>query len=151
MILATGANQGRPLQQLEQARTLLAQKFTLLESSRIYTSKAVDYENQPDFYNQVLLFEKPASTAINTMRLLLEIEAALGRKRIISRGPRTIDIDMIFFGQEQLNDSQLILPHPRFLQRSFVIRPMLELSIADWLHDNYHIPDSFDTEASPIV
>ena len=151
LVIATGSNIGDSVAILESAKKLLVDQFGPCESSRIYCSSAVDYLDQPDFFNQVLLFELPSKLGPqDVMTFLLETEKELGRERKILRGPRTIDMDIIFFGDLSLNDANLTLPHPRFLQRSFVIRPMLELSISEWLFKNFPIPEHFDTDATPI-
>lgn len=150
LVIATGSNLSNPIENLNAVRKVLALKYSLLEASRIYNSKAVDYEAQPDFFNQVLLFEKPSEPVSEVLKYLLEVEQRLGRTREVHRGPRTIDLDIIFLGKESLNTQELTIPHPRFLQRSFVVRPLLELSLAAWLQENYQIPDHFDTEALAI-
>lgn len=150
LVIATGANLGDPIEQLTQAKNHLSNDYELLEESRVYCSQAVDYLNQPDFFNQVLLFKLPDQSASQVMENLLKIETKLGRERIIKRGPRTIDIDIIFYGEEVHSSQALTLPHPRFLERSFVVRPLLELSLADWLHEKFQVPDHFATEAHPF-
>jgi 2-amino-4-hydroxy-6-hydroxymethyldihydropteridine diphosphokinase len=150
LIIATGSNQGESLSFLKQAKDILAQNFHLIAESRIYQSKAVDYEAQPDFFNQVLEFALPALSAEDVMTQLLEIEKNMGRTRIISRGPRTIDIDIVFWGLEKYNSQHLIVPHPRWAERSFVVRPLQELPFFQTIEKCFTIPRSFDTEASPI-
>lgn len=151
LVIATGSNLGDSIENLSRAKSQLENLLGPCEFSRIYCSKAVDYLDQPDFFNQVLAFELPASLSPSqVMQKLLQIEAQMGRTRDISRGPRTIDIDIIFFGSHVCSGPALILPHPRFLQRSFVVRPLLELSISEWLFKNFPIPEHFDTEATPV-
>lgn len=150
LIIATGSNQGESLSFLKQAKDILAQNFHFIAESRIYQSKAVDYEAQPDFFNQVLEFALPALSAEDVMTQLLEIEKNMGRTRIISRGPRTIDIDIVFWGLEKYNSQHLFVPHPRWAERSFVVRPLQELPFFQTIEKCFTIPRSFDTEASPI-
>ena len=150
LIIATGSNQGDSLSFLKQAKVLLAQHYTLIAESRIYRSKAVDYENQPDFFNQVLEFVLPALEAEEVMTDLLCIEQSLGRTRIISRGPRTIDIDIIFWGLKKYNSQHLTLPHPRWSERSFVVKPLQELPFFQTIEKCFTIPRSFEIDASPI-
>ena len=151
LVIASGSNLGNSLEILATAQARLTKIFGACESSRVYRSSAVDYLDQPDFFNQILVFALPKKhDAEAVLQLLLEIESDLGREREILRGPRTIDLDLIFFANQTCDSPMLSLPHPRFLQRSFVIRPMLELSIASWVTENFAVPEVFTTEAFPI-
>lgn len=151
LVLALGSNLGNCLLNLKNARHELELQFGQYEASQIFISDAVDYQNQPDFYNQVLVFDLPQLDAKDVLLKTMNIENELGRQRSIRFGPRTIDIDIIFYADQKLNLDHLIIPHPRFLQRSFVVYPLLELSIKSWLLDNYSIPDHFEVAAKPIV
>ena len=151
VIVASGGNIGDVISTLKLARIELEQHWGQAEHSDFFSSAAVDYLEQDDFVNQVWCFEKPSCSAKEALDLLLNIEKKFGRERSISRGPRTLDLDLIFFGNETHSDHYLVLPHPRFLQRSFVIRPMLQLSISNWLRSTYEIPDHFSVEAHPIL
>ena len=61
------------------------------------------------------------------MRVLQAIEARLKRVRTVKNGPRTIDLDILLYGDERIEEKDLIVPHPRMLERSFVTRPLLEI------------------------
>lgn len=150
LIIATGSNIGDPFKNLDDAKKILGQHFKLIASSHIYRSQAVDYENQPDFFNQVLEFELPGLTPDATMILLLEIEKSLGRTRDISRGPRTIDLDIIFWGLEQFHTEHVVIPHPRWQNRSFIVRPLQELPFFKTIEKCFTIPKSFIVEAFPV-
>lgn len=151
LIIATGSNIGDSKSNLQEARAELEKHFTLTAQSRIYTSAAVDYLNQPDFFNQVLEFQIPKQyTPEDVMDLLLKIELSMGRKRDISKGPRTIDIDMIFWGLTEINTPLLTVPHPRWSQRSFIVYPLQELPFFKTIEKCFTIPKSFDVEALPI-
>ncbi len=150
LVIATGSNINHPLENLIQAKQFLKTEFKLLFESRVYFSKAVDYENQPDFYNQVLEFEIPKSSPHEVMIRLLELEASMGRKRDISRGPRTIDLDILFWGNLTIQTQDLIIPHPRWLERSFVVKPLSELPFFQSIKKCFTIPESFKIEAYPI-
>lgn len=151
LIIATGSNIGDSKSNLQEARAELEKHFTLTAQSRIYTSAAVDYLNQPDFFNQVLEFQIPKQYAPeDVMDLLLKIELSMGRKRDISKGPRTIDIDMIFWGLTEINTPLLTVPHPRWSQRSFIVYPLQELPFFKTIEKCFTIPKSFDVEALPI-
>jgi 2-amino-4-hydroxy-6-hydroxymethyldihydropteridine diphosphokinase len=88
--------------------------------------------DQPDFLNGALLIE----TALSSRELLgklLEIETRQGRVRGVKNGPRTLDLDLIFFGNEVQNQTGLHLPHPRAHNREFVLKPASEIA-PEWVH-----------------
>jgi len=150
LIIATGSNLDSPIENLIQAQKVLSSKFELIAASRIYRSIAVDYENQPDFFNQVLEFKIPTITPDEVMLWLLEAEKEMGRVRTISRGPRTIDMDIIFWNLETHHTKLVIIPHPRWVERSFVIRPLQELPFFKTIEKCFTIPRSFHVEAYPV-
>lgn len=149
LILALGSNIGDKKAQLDQAQKLLAKKWPLVAASAIYHSPAVGHTDQPSFYNQVLHF-KANDRPENIMEQLLATEKELGRERIIFQGPRTIDIDLLFYGQHKIVTEKLTLPHPRLFERSFVVRPLSELAIFEDLKKEYDFPSHFTVEALPI-
>ena len=151
LIIATGANLGDRKNNLDEAKKELQKFYKLIQESRIYRSQAVGYEDQPEFYNQVLEFEIPHNKSPeDVMTHLLEIEKGFGRTRDIHQGPRTIDIDMIFWGLTEINTPLLTLPHPRWAERSFVILPLQELPFFKTIEKCFIIPKSFTIEAFPI-
>lgn len=150
LIIATGSNIGDSLSHLDAAKRLLSQEFTLIAASRIYKSAAVDYENQPDFFNQVLEFALPALTPEATLQYLLKVEQTMGRVRETWRGPRTIDIDIIFWGTDNITTEHLTVPHPRWMERSFVVKPLQELPFFQTIQNWFTIPKSFKVDAFPI-
>jgi 2-amino-4-hydroxy-6-hydroxymethyldihydropteridine diphosphokinase len=150
LIIATGSNLGSRLENLAWAKARLCEHWTLVAESRIYTSAAVDYLAQPEFANQVLQFALPWETPQAVMQKLVSIELEGGRVRDISRGPRTIDIDIVFWGLETLRSDILTVPHPRWAERSFVVRPLSELPFFHAVEKCFTIPRSFDTEAYPL-
>ena len=150
LIIATGSNLDFPLENLKLASKALSDKFNFIAESRIYRSAAVDYEAQPDFFNQVLEFKLPELSPDEVMAWLLETEKSLGRIRDISRGPRTIDMDIILWGLETHHTKLVEIPHPRWLERSFVIRPLQELPFFKTIEKCFTIPMSFKVEAFPI-
>ena len=141
---------GDSLEHLQWAKDQLAQHWTLIAESRVYRSAAVDYTSQPDFLNQVLQFALPWQKPDTVMKILLEIEKERGRERHVLRGPRTIDIDIIFWGLESIKSEVLTAPHPRWDERSFVVRPLSELPFWHALEKCFTIPKSFSTEAYPL-
>lgn len=150
LVIATGSNLGNKMANLEMARVELSVYFKQIAQSRIYRSRAVDYTNQPDFYNQVLEFEIPKQAPCDILKILLSIESKMGRTRLISKGPRTIDLDILFIGEKVLSTPSLTIPHPALFSRSFVVLPLSELPIFDQLKSKYHFQFEFEVDASPL-
>lgn len=150
LFIATGSNLGDRLNHLDEAREILSKHFTFIAASRVYESPAVDYLNQPDFYNQVLEFKIPDLTPEAVMDFLLETELSLGRNRSIPKGPRIIDLDILFWGESVMNTEKLTLPHPRLFERSFVVLPLSELPGFTALKNSFSFKFSFDNSCSPI-
>ena len=109
-------------------RGMLDAGLDVIRLSSIYETEPVEYENQPAFLN--LVAELRGSTLPEPQQMLarlLRIEYALGRKRDIPMGPRTIDLDLLIFKDRQLETEFLTLPHPRMALRRFVLVPLNEL------------------------
>lgn len=147
LILSLGTNLGDRIANLEAAKDLLCNKWKLIEQSRIYQSKAVDYEKQPDFLNQVLSFQTPNDSPQFCLDIALGIENELGRIRNIPKGPRVIDIDFLFWNHEAITTKALEIPHPRLFERSFIVKPLRELECFKTLSESFEFPDSFCNEA----
>lgn len=144
LILSTGSNIGERVEFLEKAKNLLSKSFQLIESSRIYESPAVDYLNQPNFLNQVLHLKSSIENPSDVLKMTLEIENELGRKREIDKGPRTLDIDILFWNLDSIDLPNLQVPHPRMFQRSFIAHPLFELKISKKLQEKFPFPSVFD-------
>ncbi len=109
-------------------RGMLAAGLRPLRLSRIYETAPVDYADQPQFLNMVAELDGAAlPKPEQLLARLLRIEYALGRTREIPAGPRTIDLDLLFYGQERSDTEYLQLPHPRIPSRRFVLEPLNEL------------------------
>ena len=109
-------------------RGMLDAGLDVIRLSSIYETEPVEYENQPAFLN--LVAELRGSTLPSPEQMLarlLRIEYALGRTRDIHLGPRTIDLDLLIFRDQQLETEFLTLPHPRLALRRFVLVPLNEL------------------------
>lgn len=148
--IATGTNLGDRAHNLNVATLHLQKYFELIAESRIYESPAVDYLNQPDFYNQVLEFKLPQKNPAEVMSLLLEMEKEMGRNRLIPKGPRLIDLDILFWGNEKIESEILTIPHPRLFERSFVVLPLSELPGFSELKKNFEFKFHFDNSATPL-
>ncbi len=151
LIIATGSNIGESVKTLKAAQQELSRHFHFIAASRIYYSKAVEYENQPDFYNQVLEFSLPDKTPDEVMTLLLDIEKKFGRHRDIPKGPRTLDVDMIFWDTTSWNSDIVKIPHPRWAERSFVVKPLQELPFFQTIQKCFTIPQAFTIDAAPLL
>lgn len=102
-------------------------RITVRQASSLYFTEPVGYKDQDWFLNAVVACD----TDLSPVELLQEtqrIEVLLQRERRIHWGPRTIDIDIILYGQERINLPELIVPHPRAFERSFVLVPLAELT-----------------------
>ncbi len=103
--------------------------IVLKRVSTIYETDPVGGIARDKFLNGVLEIE----TSLTPKALLKElngIEEALGRERAVKNGPRTIDLDILYYGDETVNDSELVIPHPRINEREFVLRGLRELKRA---------------------
>ncbi len=128
VFVSLGSNLGDRLSCLRAAREALGALggVALLAASGVYETDPQDYEEQPAFLNQVVCLE----TTLRPLDLLhacQSIEAAQGRVRGTRFGPRTLDIDILFYEGVQSDDPELILPHPRALYRAFVMVPLADL------------------------
>lgn len=126
--LGLGSNLGDRHNFINQAKEMLSalDGVILLRSSTLIQTEPYGKTDQPDFINCVLEIE----TSVQSDELLkkcLEIEDKLGRKRLEKWGPRTIDIDMLFYGDQIINTELLTLPHPEIHKREFVLRSLNEL------------------------
>ncbi len=94
--------------------------------SAIYETAPVGFVHQPSFLNMAARI-RTVLNASELLQTLLNTEQAFGRKRDIHWGPRTLDLDLLIFGNEQINTPSLTLPHPRMLERAFVLIPLSDL------------------------
>jgi 2-amino-4-hydroxy-6-hydroxymethyldihydropteridine diphosphokinase len=135
--IALGSNLGQPYRQLGQAvASLELLPDTLLERvSSVYRSSAVGPGLQPDYLNAVLLLTTNLS-AIELLDALQHIENAQGRVRDIRWGPRTLDLDLLLYGDQTITSARLTVPHPQMQQRKFVLYPLREISDANLVMPN---------------
>lgn len=133
-----GANLKSPITQLESAQTLLNEKLGKIKaSSSIYESEAWGIEDQPIFYNQVLMMETSFS-AVDSLLICQEIENDLGRTREKKWGARLIDIDILYYNNEIIETESLKVPHPYLHLRNFTLVPLVEIA-ADYIHPLYQL------------
>ncbi len=109
-------------------RGMLDAGLDVIRLSSIYETEPVEYESQPAFLNMVAELRGATLPSPDQMLArLLRVEYALGRKREVPMGPRTIDLDLLIFKDQQLNTEFLTIPHPRLHSRRFVLVPLNEL------------------------
>jgi len=130
VFIALGSNIGDSSTIVEQAIVALGNinQCSLRVSSSLYRSEAIGDIPQDDYINAVVLLD----TSLEPMELLLEMQAieyAYYRRREQEErwAPRTLDLDIILFGDRRIEDSHLVIPHPQFAQRLFVLEPMFEI------------------------
>ncbi|PLR65679.1 MULTISPECIES: 2-amino-4-hydroxy-6-hydroxymethyldihydropteridine diphosphokinase [Bacillaceae] len=135
--LALGSNIGNRERYLKDAILSLHghSSIEVVKISSIYETDPIGYEDQDAFLNMVLSVRTDLS-AFQLLREMQQIEKRLGRVRDIKWGPRTLDLDILLFNHENIETEQLIIPHPRMLERSFVLIPLHEIE-----HD-IRIPNS---------
>jgi len=98
----------------------------LLARSKLYRTKPVGYLDQPDFINACALVDTTLAPR-ELLDGLLDIEKRHGRKREIANGPRTLDLDIVLYGDQVIDEPGLTIPHPRAHERSFVLDPLREI------------------------
>lgn len=126
--LALGSNLGdREANLREAVRRLQAAGIQLIRASSIYETAPRDVLDQPEFLNAVI----EVQTILFPIQLLhhvREIERTMGRRRVTPKGPRNIDIDILFYGRSVIATEELEAPHPRLAQRRFVLEPLAEIA-----------------------
>lgn len=130
VLLSLGSNLGDRLGHLRRGVEGLTRGVEIEAVSSIYESPPAGYEAQPDFLNAVVR----GRTVFGPRELLAlaqEVEEEEGRRRSFPNAPRTLDIDILFFGDRVMREAGLILPHPRWRERAFVRVPLAEVA-GDW-------------------
>ncbi len=127
--VALGSNLGDPQATVQAALAALQSLpgSTLAAASSLYRSAPVGLKNQPDFINAVAALDTQLS-ADNLLDELFAIEARFGRKREFHHAPRTLDLDLLLYGNETRGTPRLMLPHPRMHERAFVLLPLVEIA-----------------------
>ena len=127
--VAFGGNVGAVQENLRRAIEAVAAlpETRLTRSSSLYRTAPVGVEDQPEFVNGALAVETRLP-ARDLLAALLGIEQTLGRTREVRWGPRTVDLDLILYGDTVVDQADLELPHPRMHQRGFVVVPLAEVA-----------------------
>lgn len=129
-----GSNDGDRIQHLSNALNLIKEEAgTIITESAVYTTHAWGYTEQPDFLNQVVYLDTFLS-AQQLLNTLLGIEKKLGRIRNNTKWmQRIIDLDILFYNDAIINESDLLVPHPHLQDRKFVLIPLQEIA-AGFIH-----------------
>jgi 2-amino-4-hydroxy-6-hydroxymethyldihydropteridine diphosphokinase len=127
--IGLGANLGDPQAQMRRAVAALGEfpRTRLLASSSLYRSAPVGVAPQPDFVNAVAKIETELG-ARELLEELLTTEARFGRERPFPGAPRTLDLDLLLYGDRVIEEPGLVVPHPRMHERAFVLLPLAEIA-----------------------
>ncbi|WP_072891150.1 2-amino-4-hydroxy-6-hydroxymethyldihydropteridine diphosphokinase [Ornithinibacillus halophilus] len=127
--IALGTNIEPRKDYLNQAINILDknESIMVINKSSIYETEPMGYTEQADFLNMVIEVETPLQ-AMELLLYLQTIEQRLGRKREVRFGPRTIDLDILLYNEENIKMEQLQVPHPRMHERAFVLIPLHEIA-----------------------
>ena len=125
--LSLGSNVGDRAAQLREAQVRLATVGRVVGVSSLYETEPVEFTEQPWFLNCAVALET-ATTPQQLMIAILNIEKEMGRRRVQKKGPRTIDIDILLFGDCITDSPELRIPHPAMQRRRFVLEPLAEIA-----------------------
>lgn len=132
IFILLGSNLGDRENHLSRAITLIGEHTVIVRSSSLYQTAPWGKTNQPYFLNQVISVSTNY-TAQELLNTLLEIEITLGRTRKEKWGERTIDLDILFFNAQVIQNDDLIVPHPGIASRRFTLMPLSEIA-PDFVH-----------------
>ncbi len=125
--IALGSNMGDKMRTCRSALEMLRKAGRVKRVSSFYRTEPVGFSNQEDFINAVAEIE----TNLSPLALLAAchvIEDELGRSRLVQWGPRTIDLDILLYGDQVITNSELAIPHPLMVERRFVLVPLCEIA-----------------------
>lgn len=147
--IGLGSNLANPEGQLREALTALNQLngSRLINVSPLYRSKPVGPQDQPDFINAVACLETQLD-AHALLDQLQAIEQLHGRERLQHWGPRTLDLDILLYGEQTISTERLQVPHPYLTERSFVVIPLADIAPGLTLPQGQNIDDLANQYAS---
>ena len=127
--IGLGSNLGNRQEHLQDALSRLGKLPTIevAQVSSLYETDPIGVTDQPEFLNAVAEI-RTSLTALELLDVLLNLENTLGRVRTIRWGPRVIDLDLLLYGQQQIDLPTLTVPHPRLHERAFVLVPLVEIA-----------------------
>ena len=126
--LSLGSNLGDREANLREAIAHLRELGAVSRVSALYETEPVEVAGQQPWFLNCAVTVETELTPLEFLKRLLAIELAMGRKRTEPKGPRTIDMDIIFFGDEILDTKELSVPHPAMQHRRFVLEPLAEIA-----------------------
>ncbi len=125
--LGLGSNMGDREDNLRQALSLLGEKGQITARSSVYETEPWGYTDQPNFLNMACGLRTPLAPR-ELLALAQGVERGLGRERAIRYGPRTIDVDILLYGDLVIDTPDLQIPHPGIPERAFVLAPLAEIA-----------------------
>lgn len=138
IVLIIGGNMGDKIGLINQADLLINQLMgVILKRSSLFESEAWGGVSVGNYINQVLVVESSRSPN-DILKLALEIENSLERKRDQKWGDRTMDIDILYYNNEIIDTKDLKVPHPYIADRRFVLTPLQEI-LPDWIHPVFKV------------
>ncbi len=137
VLVGFGSNLGDRSSLINRALQALSRlpQTSLEKLSSLYETAPVGYLEQGAFLNGAAQL-KTSMSASQLLVALLAIEKSLGRERLKRWGPRTVDLDILFFADRIINETDLLVPHPELVRRLFVLEPLAEI-VPDWIHPVY--------------
>ncbi|WP_456383281.1 2-amino-4-hydroxy-6-hydroxymethyldihydropteridine diphosphokinase [Persephonella sp.] len=132
VFIGLGSNIGDRESFIRRAIEYMSIKITDIKQAPIFISRAVGFTDQPDFYNTVISGYTDMSPE-ELLTFLKETEQKVGRIKRFRWGPREIDIDILLYGNQVIEENGLVIPHPRLHERDFVLQPMVYLQ-PDLIH-----------------
>tara|TARA_Y100001960_G_scaffold34126_1_gene30741 strand:- start:309 stop:797 length:489 start_codon:yes stop_codon:yes gene_type:complete len=138
--VAIGSNLGDRLDFMRRAVESLErhQGVVVTGRSSVYESPGIGFEAQPDYLNAVISVETDLAPS-ELLRAMLEVEARLGRTREKKWAPRTIDLDLLLYGDLIISEPGLVVPHAHMLERGFVLLPLCQIN-SQLLHPVRRVP-----------
>jgi 2-amino-4-hydroxy-6-hydroxymethyldihydropteridine diphosphokinase len=126
--LSLGSNMGERAENIARAIAALRQRgVRVTQESSLYETEPLEIREQPWFLNCAVASETELSPE-RLMEVLLEIEREMGRERVVPKGPRLIDVDILLYGEDIVREPGLEIPHPRMAERKFVLVPLAEIA-----------------------
>jgi len=128
VIVGIGGNEGDVVKRFVKLYRFLQndRRLRVIQTSPILHNPAFGYVEQPDFCNAVMVLQTSLHVRV-LLKILLHVEKLFGRKRVFKNGPRTLDLDIIFFDNLMRNQKHISLPHPHWEERLSVIIPLVTL------------------------